>query len=347
MLKRLILMGILSTLVLSACTSQNQPKTYTLEEYFPFQENRHQIFAGEGNEYAAFETYVDYIDGNKMQERKINGGTISISVYSRDLDTISRVFFEGESYGRWSAMNQTNREEILLKSPLKVGTTWKVQQDQVEAERAITSVDYEVHTAMGVWKCIEVTTRFEHSTLKEYYAPTVGLVQQVFTNSQEPSSEIRSILVKTEKEVKYPTMIRVYYPEFELNSLLYTEIPVLLSTNQEMAESWMQEMKKAPQGSSLLPIFSENTRILHIQRVSAENRLVLNLSKEFVSEMNAGTTLEALLLKSIAATFGYHYQVSWVELQIDGKPYASGHVELEPGQALPSEWQDYKPYLDK
>jgi diadenosine tetraphosphate (Ap4A) HIT family hydrolase len=48
--------------------------------------------------------------------------------------------------------------------------------------------------------------------------------------------------------------------------------------------------------------------------------------------MNAGTSLEGMIITSITNTFGGYYQTSKVKITLDGKPYESGHFLLKPDE---------------
>ena len=80
-------------------------------------------------------------------------------------------------------------------------------------------------------------------------------------------------------------------------------------------------------------VFSPNTRINSLY-LNDDNMVYLDLSGDFITEMNAGAGYESMLLQCIANTFGNYYNVQKVILTIDNEPYSSGHIFLEKGEYL-------------
>lgn len=60
----------------------------------------------------------------------------------------------------------------------------------------------------------------------------------------------------------------------------------------------------------------------------------IDLNKAFVTEMNAGSRYESMILQSIANTFGHYYNSDKVVLTIENKLYESGHVAMKKGEYL-------------
>jgi hypothetical protein len=60
----------------------------------------------------------------------------------------------------------------------------------------------------------------------------------------------------------------------------------------------------------------------------------IDLNSAFEKEMNAGSGYEALVLQSVANTFGVYYGANKVLLTIDNKLYESGHIALKKGEYL-------------
>ncbi len=50
--------------------------------------------------------------------------------------------------------------------------------------------------------------------------------------------------------------------------------------------------------------------------------------------MNAGSSLETEILKSIVNTLGKFYDVEKVYITIEGAPYESGHFGIKPGESF-------------
>ncbi len=61
----------------SSSVSENK---MIIGNYVPFDENIYYSYAGEGNEYAAFDRYIQYIENKRMQVSDQNAGTTVVSV---------------------------------------------------------------------------------------------------------------------------------------------------------------------------------------------------------------------------------------------------------------------------
>ena len=93
---------------------------------------------------------------------------------------------------------------------------------------------------------------------------------------------------------------------------------------------------------SVYEILSENTKINKLCFNEEENSVHLDLSKEFTTEMNAGAEIEGLILQSVANTLGTYYGVQNIFLTIDGEPYESGHILLNEGEPLTTDYSNIK-----
>ncbi|HWQ42407.1 MAG TPA: GerMN domain-containing protein, partial [Desulfosporosinus sp.] len=66
--------------------------------------------------------------------------------------------------------------------------------------------------------------------------------------------------------------------------------------------------------------------------LNKDNSVYIDFSKELLSEMNAGSGYESLILQSITNTIGTYYGVDKVSITIEGNPYVSGHVAMKKGE---------------
>ena len=63
-----------------------------------------------------------------------------------------------------------------------------------------------------------------------------------------------------------------------------------------------------------------------------ENSVHIDLSKDFIDEMNAGAGMESMILQSLTNTLGSYYGVQEVYITIDGGQYESGHIIIQEGE---------------
>lgn len=297
-----------------------------VSDYFPFIKDIHMSYKGIGNEYAEYQTYVEYIKGNIMQVRNINPGTSLAVVYELKDGELKRTLNRGEVYYRYDYTSSKDKDEILIKEPIKVGTSWTLKDG---TKRSITFLDKNISTPLGNYTALEITTESSESTVIDYYVKNIGHVKKVF-KTKEDDFTISSELEKIEKDIPYKEQIRFYYPDFLKDKLAYVDRNVELFTNNDIKEVFEKEMKIIPEGSNLTKVLSDNTKILNIELDDDKDMVTVDFSSHLVSEMNAGTTLESMLLKSITNTFGIYFQKQKVKITLEGKPYSSGHVLMGP-----------------
>ncbi len=337
---RFILLAALLCL-LAAC---NRTAPAKILDYFPLTGNVHLVYQGEGNEYAEFETYVDYQSNSAIQLRVLNPGTTSVNVYVLENGMLKKVYAAGETYFRVNAMALREEAEIMLKEPLQTGTAWTLANGST---RSITAINKKITVPAGTFNALEITTVAAEATNKDYYAPGIGLILREFIPKSDPNTKISSALLKMEAETPLEQTVRFYYPDFDHEQLVYLEQTIKLFSNDEIYAAFTKQMQQVPQGSGLQPLMSKAASVLGVRFDRETGLLTVDLSAEFVSEMNAGTTLESMLLNSVANTFGYYFQTKQVAITIAGKPYASGHVVFEEGEYLTADWEKIQAWQSK
>jgi hypothetical protein len=157
-----------------------QPDPLSLKDFFPLSEGSTWQYRGEGNEYASFNRKVVFVEGDRAQIVEDNGGTVSASIFKAAEDEIVRTFFQGEEYKEMNLLDQDSNDSlVILRTPLKVGTSWESQ----EGVREIVEMDAVVDTPAGKFEdCIKVSIKLQYSTLYEYFKAGVGMVKREFTS---------------------------------------------------------------------------------------------------------------------------------------------------------------------
>ncbi len=298
----------------------------SVKDYFPVKPNTRYMYEGSGSEYAFYDVVLDYSQGTKMQQRVDNGGTVVAKVIEVKDGIAKLVFTRPEVYYRENFLTQKkNANEILLKEPLRAGTKWKLPDGR---ERRISRTSVSVSTPSGDYKALEVITKSKDSTTTDYYAKNVGLVKSVFKTGD---TEVSSTLEKIEKDKPFVQTIRFFYPDANGTSVKSVEKQVSFRTNDITRIKLAQAYKDALAGKS--KVFSKNTKISSLY-LNRDGMVYIDLNRAFVTEMNAGSGYESLILQSVANTFGIYYGVERVYLTIDNKLYESGHIALKKGQYL-------------
>lgn len=312
---------------------ENEEKS-DISSYYPLKENIRYIYKGEGNEYAPFTSYMDYKKGNRAQYRIDNSGTVLAEIIEVTDNEIRKVLSKGEVYYREDLLGEGAKgekdkpvTEVLLKAPIKEGNSWELEDGSV---RTITNISADVSTPLGDYKAIEVTTKGqgEGKTI-DYYAKDVGLVKTIFVSN---GMEVSSTIEKIEEDAKLTQKIRFFYPNVDDERLHYIERDVEFKTNDVSRIKLEEAYKNALKDKDAIAL-TKNTKINYLY-LNQDGMVYIDLSKDFVEEMNAGSGYESQILDSVATTFGYYYGAKKVVLTIDGGDYESGHIILEKGDHL-------------
>lgn len=312
-------------------TTENQEEEYTLDGYFPYQPNTEYIYEGEGNEYASYRVYMDYYDqtSNRIQIRTNNGGTELVRVLENTNDKLAVIFSKEEFYYRDNLLEVPNfdeNSEILLMEPLVVGTEWNLTNDR---RRYISNIDVEIETPIGIFNTIEVTTEGNDGLTTDYYAFNVGHVKSIFIAED---MEITSTLSEMNTEVPFTQLVEFYYADSD--EKIYPEQKSLSHFTNDITRNAMEEAMKEPTvRETFLPLMSQNTKINSMYR-GDDNIAYIDFSSELVTDMNAGSGYESLIMQSITNTIGNYYGVEEVYITIDQKPYESGHIVLNEGETF-------------
>ena len=320
-------------------TKDNTPKdsqdAVKIEDYYPFEENIKYMYAGDGNEYATYSIYVDYLKGNRQQIREDNGGTVMAKVLENMDGELRLVYSKEESYYREDVTSKTNdKPEILLKEPLTKGNSWTLLDG---GKRSITNVKVAIKTPLASYDCIEVTTVRKESIIKDYYAVNVGLVKSLFTSE---GTEVSSTLSEMKRNEPFVQTVKFYYPNGNDSINYITDKKLSFNTNDVTRQIFEKHFKEAP-SENVGRLISPNTKIKSLY-LNVDNMVYLDFSKEFTEEMNAGSGYEGQILQCITNTLGDYYMVQKVYLTVEGKPYSSGHILMKKGEAFIVDYKNTK-----
>jgi len=305
--------------------SQETKQPLTIQDYYSFKENTNYVYEGEGNEYASYNVLVDYIEENRVQIRSNNGGTEMVKVLENKDGELTLLFSREETYFRENLIQSpVNKNEILLKEPLTKGTSWTLADGR---KRSITNVEVDVTTPLGTYKTLEVTTEGKDDKTQDYYAPNIGLVKSIFTSN---GTVVTSSLSKLENNVPFTQTVKFFYPNVNDDKLYYLNKELSFQTNDLTKVVFEKAFKELPKGD-ISKVLGPNVKIKSLY-LNKDNMVYIDFTKEFVSEMNAGSGYETLILQSITNTLGNYYGVDKVYITIEGSPYASGHYMMKKGE---------------
>lgn len=348
-MKKLLYIGLLTVLILSliGCSSgpeneaaesndeideemievdEVETETISIIDYYPFEENLIMDYEGEGIEYAEQTRIVEFIEDNKIQIKIENPGTTFVKVLEYSNGELKEVFGEGEFYHIENMLHSIrNSDNIILKEPLEVGTSWTNQDGDIIE---ITNLDEEIETPYDKYQALEVTTKFANgASEKRYYAKHVGFVGSLY---EDGDFKVKTLL-KSRKIEEQVINVEAYYPTSDSVSTKYEEREISFSTNDHI-ENILENILKNPLSPGLLPSISEDTKINMINLDRNTWTLKVDFSEELLEDMNAGSSYEFEVLRSIVNTLGRFYDVEKVYLTINGDTYESGHISLNEGE---------------
>jgi translation elongation factor P/translation initiation factor 5A len=330
-MKKLLVISIVLAVILTACNNIAVPpeepdngEKVSIEEFYPITENTKYSYEGEGNEFATYVSFVDYVSNNRIQNRTNNGGTETVNVYEIKDDQLTLLYSRGETYFRHNFLNKEYGEgKVLLKGPLEEGNSWAYDENTTAT---ITNLSKEIVTTLGNYQAIEVTLEGEQGKTVNYYAKDVGLIKTI---SSGESYEVSSTLSSIENNIPLIQTIALFYPNTD-GSIDTIDVQIEFNTNDEPKDIIEEVVKEL----SVYEILSPNTIINELYFDEEENSVHIDLSDDFITEMNAGSSFENLILQSLTNTLGNYYGVQEVYLTIDGGPYESGHIRIEEGEPL-------------
>jgi len=306
----------------------------SINDYFPFTENTKYQYTGEGNEFATYSVFTDYINGDRIQTRSNNGGTEVVKVLENKNGQLKVLLERPETYFRENFTNTKNTiGEILLKQPIKVGTSWTIDDN---IKRSITNVDIEITIPLGTFKAIEVTTDGKDYKTTNYYAKDIGLIKSVNIGT---GYEISSTLSKIEDDVPLVQNINLYYPNMEEGNLNSIKVDMPFNTNDDAKDIIEKAIKNISNENQVL---TSNVKINKLN-LDDNGMVHIDFSKELISEMNAGSYYESMILQSITNTLGMYYGIENIYITIDGKPYESGHIQKKVDEPFTINFENVKP----
>ena len=318
----------------SSAESSSEEETLSITDFYPFEESVFYSYIGDGNEFATFDRYPQYIEDNKIQWTEVNPGATSVFVVEYADGQLIETFREGNIYYRENMLDKTNDQagRILLQEPLEVGTAWE-NPDGSTAE--ITAVEMDVETTVGVFPAIEVTSTGETGVNKYYYAEDMGLIKQTFGETAD-ATLVSSTLQSRNADMPQGITVKAFYPDANAMGLETSDVSVSFFTNDVTRTTLTDLLKQVPdvEYGRLLP---ENATINTLY-LNDDGRVYVDFSEELVTEMNAGSSGESLILQGIVNTIGYFYGVEEIILTVEQAPYESGHYIFQPGEPMFVNW---------
>lgn len=149
-----------------------------MAQYFPYQVGTHAVYAGIGNEYAAYSTNTILQGSGKAEWRKNNGGTQLAEVFQVTPTAVTMVYQEAEVYNNNSHLNSPpNTNQVILQAPIQVGTTWTsngATYQIISTTATVTALNNQTLTC-----AVQVRATSGSGVNDTYFHPTYGIVRNV------------------------------------------------------------------------------------------------------------------------------------------------------------------------
>jgi len=274
------------------------------------------------------------IDGSRYHQIIIQTGTITDSVFDFGDNHANLIYQEVGNFffvNKLNAESDTDIQIQVLQNPIRLNQTW---DDGFGGVSTITNMSVEVEVPFGTFNAIEVTSDSAHGfRTVDYIVEGLGLVKRI--QSGNNTTTIITSLVYVQEDADIGVPITVFVPDVD-NNLIPHERMIRFNTNDDVVGMFEELFREDFDGYGT-SLFTQNTRINSVEVVmeDLDNRVTfLDLSSEFITEMNAGAGLEMAILQGLADTIGFYSNTLELMLTIDGQNYSSGHIELGYGETI-------------
>ena len=134
------------------------------------------------------------------------------------------------------------------------------------------------------------------------------------------------------------TEAKIYYYDVVSDKIVYINTTIKVNGNNA-SELLVDELKKSP-GTDISPSLSSEVTLNSSNLDKDKSKITLDFSSNFVSSQNLGAGAESSTLTAISNTFCDYFDVKNVVITLDGKPYTSGHILMNEGEAFEVNLED-------
>lgn len=271
--------------------------------------------------------WIDFIKENVFQLRIESNSEVVAKVYIQEDEAIYEVATIEDAKIKQDYTNFRQYKHVLLKLPIEEGQSWFIEEG---ITKTITDIDIQMETDIGSVKAIEITTKGDDFTKKDYYGEKIGLIKTIYKDSTGENFKAISAF-ETSKPVE--RQIKVYFGDSNTSRLVYTDQNISIRTNEEPKHFLTDVLKKVPNDKYVLAI-PKSARIESIYLDEDTKKLYLDMSKEYY-DMNYGSGAEYLAIQSLVTTVGAYYDAKQVVLTVAGEPYQTDQVAYRVGESIP------------
>ena len=316
---------------------------YTVDDFFPLTHNYHAQFQGEGNEFASYEVFYDFIDGEYIQSRTLSGTSLA-EIYQVTEDAVYLWYQEGEIYVRENFISRVRSQadvplDVLIKAPLEAGHYWETARGGreitgVNEELVVGDITYHDVLVVQVYPEFEIEGQADETVeMYEYYAPGAGLVKEEYISTipgEEPF-EVTSELEGINAEGWYET-VTIYVPDEQGMYLQPVQYDLFVETNDYMREEFRsifagehEEIPQiAPNGLTI------NHMYTHWNYNRGDNRLFVDFSDE-ITELR-GSTLVLMTIEAMMHTIQDYYYGVDINPTVEYEPFHADGIQFYEGE---------------
>ena len=131
---------------------------------------------------------------------------------------------------------------------------------------------------------------------------------------------------------------KIYYYDAISDKIVYINSTIKV-TGDNASNLLVDELKKSP-NDEIPPSLSSEITLNSSNLDKDKSTITLDFSSNFVSAQNLGGGAESSIITAIANTFGDYFNVENVVITLDGKPYSSGHILMNDGEAFKVNLED-------
>lgn len=125
---------------------------------------------------------------------------------------------------------------------------------------------------------------------------------------------------------------KIYYYDAVSDKIVYINTTIKVN-DDNVAKVLVDELKKSP-NTEISPSLSNEITLNSSSLDKDKSTITIDFSSNFVSAQNLGGGAESSILTAIVNTFGSYFNVENVVITLDGKPYSSGHILMNEGEAF-------------
>lgn len=300
---------------------------YSIADYFPFQENTLYKYIGVGSDFLTQDEFMLYANDSGAQILASNiDHDINTDVYRMEDGKLKVIFMSYEYFYDNLLDTADIKNMTILQEPLELGRTWPYDSEGAISE--ITNLNAKTIVPLGEFDALEVTTTHYDVVRRDYYAPGVGLIQTSYDlGSTKISRDLSEIIWNASKTVE----IDICVVNTTLGRLEFEKRPLTLTSNIDFVQ-YFNTLLKEPLPVDYQPMLPGNSSIRSMSVDWPNVLLTVDLSKDYVQNIDVGAGIESDMLQALANTLGNFYNVWNVEILLDGNRYESGHILRHEGE---------------